>query len=168
MRSLHTAGSVSARFDDPHLVSHAGLVPLMRLAEDAGLGRRADQLLTLGTTAGSNAGAKVSTIVAGMAAGADSIDDLGVVRHGAMTTLFTGIRAPSTLGTFLRDFTLGHVAQLQNVATGVLQDLITRARLLPGIGELSFLDIDSKITPVFGPGKQGAAVGHTKVRGLNF
>src|SRR5215217_9286375 len=100
MRSLHTAGSVSARFDDPNLVSHAGLVPVMRLAHDAGLGTLADELLTLGTTAGSNAGAKVSTIVAGMAAGADSISDLDVVRHGGLPRLFTGIRAPSTLGTF--------------------------------------------------------------------
>src|SRR5207302_4252133 len=119
MRSLHTAGSVRATFDAPHLVSHAGLVPLMRLAQHTGLNRLADNLLTLGTTAGSNAGAKVSTIVAGMAARADSIDDLDVVRHGAMTDLFTGIRAPSTLGTFLSDFTPGHVAQSQKAATEV-------------------------------------------------
>ncbi|WP_425388756.1 IS1380 family transposase [Amycolatopsis jejuensis] len=156
------------RFDDTNLVSHAGLVPVMRLAEAAGLGRLADGLLTLGTTAGSNAGAKVSTIVAGMAAGADSIDDLDVVRHGAMPRLFGGARAPSTLGTFLRDFTLGHVAQLQNVATGVLRELTARTPLLPGIDQLAFLDIDAKITRVFGPGKEGAKVGYTKVRGLNF
>jgi hypothetical protein len=168
MRSLHTAGSVSATFDDPNLVSHAGLVPVMRLAHNVGLGGLADDLLTLGTTAGSNAGAKVSTIVAGMAAGADSIDDLDVARHGAMPKLFAGARAPSTLGTFLRDFTLGHIAQLQNVATRVLQNLTVQTPLLPGIGELAFLDIDAKITRVFGSGKEGAAVGYTKVRGLNF
>ncbi|WP_027927467.1 IS1380 family transposase [Amycolatopsis benzoatilytica] len=169
MRSLHTAGAVSARFDDPNLVSHAGLVPVMRLAERAGLGGLADELLTLGTTAGANAGAKVSTIVAGMAAGADSIDDLDIVRHGAMPRLFAGARAPSTLGTFLRGFALGHVAQLQNVATGVLAKLAAHdPRLLGGAGELAFLDIDSKITRVFGAGKDGAAFGYTKVRGLNF
>ncbi|WP_037805948.1 MULTISPECIES: IS1380 family transposase [unclassified Amycolatopsis] len=169
MRSLHTAGSVSARFDDPNLVSHAGLVPVMRLAEDAGVAALADDLLTLGTTAGSNAGAKVSTIVAGMAAGADSIDDLDVVRHGAMPRLFGGARAPSTLGTFLRDFALGHVAQLQNVSARVLQNLAVRAPLLlAGVGQLAFLDIDAKITRVFGAGKDGTAVGYTKVRGLNF
>jgi hypothetical protein len=159
---------VSARFDDPNLVSHAGLVPVMRLAHDAGLGELADELLTLGTTAGSNAGAKVSTIVAGMATGADSIDDLDVVRHGGMPKLFAGARAPSTVGTFLRDVAIGHVTQLENVATRVLRNLTVRAPLLPGIGELAFLDIDSKITRVFGPGKVGAAVGYTKVRGLNF
>ncbi|MET9268064.1 IS1380 family transposase [Amycolatopsis sp. NPDC004079] len=168
MRSLHTAGSVSARFDDPGLVSHAGLVPVMRLAEAAGLGGLADELLSLGTEAGANAGAKVSTIVAGMAAGADSIEDLDVVRHGAMPRLFSGVRAPSTLGTFLRGFALGHVAQLQNVAARVLQNLAVSAPLLPGVGALAFLDVDAKITRVFGAGKDGAKPGYTKVRGLNF
>ncbi|WP_275295924.1 transposase, partial [Amycolatopsis sp. La24] len=134
----------------------------------AGLGELADELLTLGTTAGSNSGAKVSTIVAGMAAGADSIDDLDVVRHGGMARLFAGARAPSTVGTFLRDVGIGHVAQLENVSLSVLKNLIARAPLLPGIGGLAFLDVDSKITAVSGRRKEGAAAGYTKVRGLNF
>jgi hypothetical protein len=62
---------VSVRFDDPNLVSHAGLVPVIRLVGNAGMPDLADDLLTLGSTAGSNAGAKVASIVAGMAAGAD-------------------------------------------------------------------------------------------------
>jgi hypothetical protein len=168
MRSSHTAASISAKFDDPNLVSHAGLLPVMRLAETAQLSELTDKLLTLKTTAGSNSGAKVSTIVAGMATGADSINDLDVVRHSAMPRLFTGTRAPSTIGTFLRDVAIGHITQLENVSTSVLKNLITQAPLLPGIEQLAFLDIDSKITPVSGPGKEGAAVGYTKVRGLNF
>jgi hypothetical protein len=159
---------VSVRFDDPNLVAHAGLVPVIRLAENAGMPDLADELLTLDSTAGSNAGAKVSSIVAGMAAGADSIDDLDVVRHGGLPRLFTGIRAPSTLGTFLRDFTIGHVAQLEKMAHQVLGNLVELAPVLPEIDKLAFLDIDSKITQVYGPAKDGAAFGYTRVRGLNY
>lgn len=168
MRLSHNPSAVSATFDDPNLVSHAGLVPVMRLAQNAGLPELADELVKLGTTAGSNTSAKVSSIVAGMVAGADSIDDLDVIRHGALPVLFHGIRAPSTLGTFLRNFTLGHVTQLENMANQVLANLRALTPLLPGITTLAFLDIDSKTTAVFGPDKDGAAVGHTGVRGLDF
>ena len=159
---------MSVRFDDPNLVSHAGLVPVMRLAQNAGLPDLADELLTSGTTAGSNAGVKVASIVAGMVAGADSIEDLDVIRHGALPRLFTGTRAPSTLGTFLRDFTIGHNAQLENVLAGTLTRLRRLTPLLPGIDTLAFLDVDSKITPVYGRQKEGASFGYTGVRGLNF
>ena len=159
---------MSVRFDDPNLVSNAGLVPVMRLAQDAGLLDLADGLLTLGSTAGSNAGAKVSSIVAGMVAGADSIEDLDVIRHGGLPGLFTGMRAPSTLGTFLRDFTIGHNAQLENVLAATLARLRRLTPLLPGVDTLAFLDVDSKITRVFGSGKDGAKYGYTGVRGLNF
>lgn len=159
---------MSVRFDDPNLVSHAGLVPVMRLAQNAGVQDQADELLTLGTTAGSNAGVKVASIVAGMVTGADSIEDLDVIRHGALPRLFTGTRAPSTLGTFLRDFTIGHNAQLENVLTETLGRLRRLSPLLPEIDSLAFLDVDSKITPVYGRQKEGAKFGHTGVRGLNF
>ena len=62
---------------------------------------------------GANPAAKVATIVAGMRAGANSIDDLNIARHGGMPSLFTGVYAPSTLGSFMRTFTHGHVRQLQ-------------------------------------------------------
>jgi hypothetical protein len=168
MRSSHKVRAVSVRFDDPNLVSHAGLVPVMRLAEHAGMPDLADELLTLDSTAGSNAGAKVASIVAGMVAGADSIEDLDVIRHGALSRLFTGMRAPSTVGTFLRDFTIGHNAQLENVLTGTLARLRGLTPLLPEIDKLAFLDVDSKITPVYGRQKEGAKYGYTGVRGLNF
>src|SRR5919201_1819219 len=116
MRAFHTAAAVSVRFDDPNLVSYAGLIPVLRLAHDAGLGELADQMVRLGESKGANAGAKIGSIVAGMVCGADSIDDLDVIRHGALPGLFGGFRAPSTLGTFLRALRWGHVRQLEAVA----------------------------------------------------
>lgn len=168
MRSSHSAAAIHAICDDPNLVSHAGLVPVLRLAERAGLPELADEWLKVPGSAGANAGAKVSAIVAGMAAGADSIDDLGVVRHGAMPRLFTGIRAPSTLGTFLRGLCRGDVASLEAVARRVLPRLVERVDLLPGASELAFVDIDSKTTQVYGRRKQGARVGHARMWGLDF
>jgi hypothetical protein len=100
-------------FDDPNLVSAAGLVPALRLDESAGLHDLLDAGLSLGSP---NATAKTTSVVGGMLAGADSIDDLDLLRHGGMPRLFAGVRAPSTLGTFLRSFTHGHVQQLDAVA----------------------------------------------------
>ncbi|GAB3471530.1 hypothetical protein GCM10027436_88020 [Actinophytocola sediminis] len=119
MRSSHSAAATHVTFDDPNLVSHAGLVPVVRLAEQVGLPELVDEWVKVPGSAGANAGAKVSAIVVGMAAGADSIDDLGVLRHGAMPLLFTGIRAPSTLGTFLRGLCWGDVSSLEAVARRV-------------------------------------------------
>jgi hypothetical protein len=85
-------------FDDPNLVSAAGLVPALRLAESAGF----HDLLGGLSVPAANAGAKAASVVGGMLAGADSIDDLDLLRHGGMVRLFGGVRAPSTLGTFLR------------------------------------------------------------------
>ncbi|MFD4295550.1 IS1380 family transposase [Rhodococcus sp. NPDC058505] len=167
MRSSHSAGRVSAAFDDTNLVSHGGLVPLMRLAERVGLTDLGDTL-TLGGSTGSNAGAKITSIVAGMAAGADSIDDLDVLRHGGLPRLFTGIRAPSTLGSFLRHFGIGHVGQLEKLARVLLGRLRESTGLLPDAADLAFLDVDSKITQVYGRRKEGAKFGYTRVRGLDF
>jgi len=100
-----------------------------------------------------------------MAAGADSIDDMDLLRHGAMTDLFGGVRAPSTLGSFLRSFTWGNVGQLEKVSRELLAELARRAPLLPGADQLAFIDIDSMQRRVFGHKKQGAAFGHTKISG---
>ena len=103
--------------------------------------------------------------MAGMAAGADSIDDMDVLRHGAMGELFGGVRAPSTLGSFLRSFTWGNVRQLDAVARRLLAELAGRAPLLPGAGVLAFIDMDSMQKRVYGHAKQGAGFGHTKIQG---
>ena len=145
MRLLHSLTRTQASFDDPNLVSHAGLVPVMALAQRAGLGDLVAELVRPGGECGVNAHLKVPCLVAGMAAGADSIEDMGLLRHGAMTSLFGGIRAPSTLGSHLRSYTWGNVAQLEKAGGQFLAELARRAPLLPGAGTLAFIDIDSGV-----------------------
>jgi hypothetical protein len=117
---LHSLAKIQATFDDPSLVSRAGLVPVMALAQRAGLADLAGGHVRIGGQCGTNAQVKVPGIVAGMAGGADSIDDLALLRHGAMGALFGGIRAPSTLGSFLRSFTWGNVLQLEKAGRELL------------------------------------------------
>lgn len=123
MQLKHGSATASASFDDPNLVSSAGLVPIMALAEKADLRRLAQKWLSVPTDKGANAGLKVASLVAGMVAGADSIDDMAFLRHGGMAKLFTAIYAPSTLGSFLRKFAFGHVRQLDAVAWRFLVNL---------------------------------------------
>jgi hypothetical protein len=104
MRLSHIPARTSAAFDDPNLVSHGGLVPVMALAERAGLPGLLAERVRPGGECGANAPLKVGCLVAGMAADADSIDDMGLLRHGAMGVLFGGVRAPSTLGSHLRSY----------------------------------------------------------------
>jgi hypothetical protein len=110
----------------------------MPLAQRAGLADRVCELVSTAGPGGVNAHLKVPCLVAGMATGADSIDEMDVLRHGAMADLFSGIRAPSTLGSFLRSFTGGNVRQLDAVARQVLAELARQAPLLPGSGVLAF------------------------------
>jgi len=174
VRLLHRPGKTRASFDDPHLVSHAGLVPVMALAERAGLQDLVAEHVRPGGGCGASPHLKVGCLVAGMAAGADSIDDMGVLRHGAMTGLFGGLRAPSTLGSHLRSYNFGNVAQLEKAGRRLLARLARMARLLRGSQCLAFIDIDSSQKRVFGYAKQGARFGvakiasrQVKVRGLN-
>src|SRR5690348_15111627 len=163
VRLLHDLAKIHATFDDPNLVSRAGLVPVMALAQRAGLAALVEEHVRIARPCGVNAQVKVPVIVAGMAGGADSIDDLGLLRHGAMPGLFGGIRAPSTLGSFLRSFTWGNVLQLEKVSRLLLVELALRAPLLPGKDAVAFLDVDSMQKRVYGHKKQGAAFGHTKI-----
>ena len=165
MRLSHDPLKISPRFDDPNLVSRAGLFPVMGLAERAGLLALAREYLTVAGPCGASAEAKIGCLVAGMAAGADSIDDMDLLRHGAMPEVFSGVRAPSTLGSFLRSFSFGNVAQLGKVSRELLAELARRAPLLPGAGTLAFVDVDSTQKRVYGHKKQGAAFGHTKIQG---
>jgi hypothetical protein len=156
---------VRASFDDPNLVSYAGLEPVMRLAESCDLRGIVRERLRVPTDKGANASGKVATIVAGMVAGSDSIDDLDAVRHGGMAELFGGVYAPSTLGSFLRVFTHGHVRQLQSVGREFLVQLARGTPLLPGAATVTFIDVDSLLRRVYGKKKQGAGFGHAKVGG---
>jgi hypothetical protein len=165
----HSWQKATPLFDDEHLVSSAGLVPVMALAEQAGLSELVDDRVRLGTTrvasAGVNPAGKVTAIIAGMAASADSIDDLQVVRSGGMKRLFTQVYAPATLGQFLREFTHGHALQLASAARAHLVNLADRTPLLPGAEQQAFIDIDSLLRPVYGHANQGASYGHTKLAG---
>jgi hypothetical protein len=165
----HTRPVVSATFDEPNLVSAAGLVPLMALAGKAGLRELADQRMSVPTDKGANAGRKISSLVAGMAAGADSIDDMALLRHGGMGRVFTGAYAPSTLGSFLRSFAFGHVRQADAVASRFLLNLAEHTDLLGSREHAGtvMVDIDDTIIEVHGYQKQGAAFGYSGVRGLN-
>jgi Transposase DDE domain group 1 len=165
VRLLHGLAKIDVTFDDPHLVSQAGLVPVMALARRAGLDSLVAGHVRLGRPCGVNAQVKVPCLVAGMVAGADSIDDMGLLRHGAMPMLFGGVRAPSTLGSFLRSFTWGNVLQLGKVHREFLAELARRAPLLPGADVLAFTDVDSQQKRVYGHHKQGAASGFTKTGG---
>jgi len=166
VKASHTIRPV---FDDPNLVSDAGLVPVLGLAESAGLHDLLDEQLSV---ASANAAAKATSVVGGMLAGADSIDDLDLLRHGGMLRLFAGVRAPSTLGTFLRTFTHGHVQQLDAIGGDLLAGLTAR---VPGVlagGDtaegFACIDVDDTIREVHGYAKQAAAYGYTGVRGLNI
>ncbi|MCA1675423.1 MAG: IS1380 family transposase [Actinobacteria bacterium] len=167
MRLLHTEPRTFAQFDDPNLVSCAGLVAVMRLAQRCGLSDLVAKHLTVPAPLGANTPLKVGSIVAGMVAGADSIDDLDALRHGGMTELFSGVRAPSTLGSFLRAFSWGNVRWLEKVNHTMLAALAASTPVLAGADAVAYLDIDSCQRPVYGPAKQGAGFGHAKVGGYS-
>src|SRR5450756_1642839 len=167
MQLSHTHPVRSAVFDDPSLVSSAGLVPMLVLARSAGLAKLADQHLSVPTDKGANAGLKVASLVAGMVAGADSIEDMAVLRHGGMGKVFTSAYAPSTLGSFLRSFTFGHVRQLDAVSARFLSGLAATTPVVAGIDDQVMVDIDDTIIEVHGYAKQGSGYGYSGVRGLN-
>lgn len=139
----------------------------MALAVKTCLGELADQWLTLPGYFGANAGLKVTALVAGMVAGADSIDDMALLRHGGMKKLFAGAYAPSTLGSFLRAFTFGHVRQLDALAARWLVNVAAAAPIASGIDDYALIDIDDTIKEVHGYRKQGSGYGYSGVRGLN-
>jgi Transposase DDE domain group 1 len=165
MESSHVLGAVDVAFDEDNLLADAGLVQVVALAEAIGLaGLVGDRVKITGAdnAAGANPGAKVMSLIAAMGAGADSISDCDRLRVGAMDTAFTGVRAPSTLGTFLRSFTHGHVRQLESVHREVLARMGRSMALLPGGEQIAYLDVDSTHRRVYGYAKQGAAVGRLK------
>lgn len=169
MQVSHDFQPDSAVFDDDNLVSCAGLVPVMTLAEATGLADLLADKVHIAEprikSGSANPAPKLATLIAGMCAGADSIDDLDVVRSGGMKTLFSGVYAPSTIGTLLREFSFGHARQLESVLGAHLGALCGRVDLLPGADVRAFIDIDSLLRPVYGHTKQGASYGHTKIAG---
>jgi hypothetical protein len=154
-------------FDDERAVANAGVVLPVVLAGRLGIEAVVDRMVDLGDRAGAaNPGRKVMTLVSAMALGADCIDDCNVLRSGQTgAVLGHGVSAPSTLGTFLRAFTFGHVRQLDRV----LADCLGRAWVAgagPGDGRL-VIDVDSFVGEVYGYDKQGAGYGYTHKRGYH-
>lgn len=171
----HTPASASHSFDDENLTATTGLVPIMALAQKAGLPALAEDRLTVTTTGadkGANPAPKLATLVAGMAAGADSIDDMNILRHGGMKHLFDRVYAPSTLGSFLRSFAFGHVRQLDAISSRFLTNLNAHTPLLPtnqdsAQASMIFVDVDDTVIDVHSASKQGAGFGYQGSRGLN-
>jgi DDE family transposase len=159
---------VQVKFDDERVVSDAGLMLLATLAARLGIEESAQRFVRLRSKrpGAGNAGRKVMSLIFAMALGADSIDDCDVLRSGRTRRLVGGwVAAPSTLGTFLRAFTFGHVRQLDRL----LGEALTRAWKAgagPGDGRL-VIDVDSFVGEVCGRLKQGAAYGYTKLFGYH-
>jgi hypothetical protein len=169
VKASHAWRRTSAIFDDENLVSHAGLVPVMELAEQAGLRPLLDKHVRFTServkSGAANPTPKLLSVIAGMLAGADTLEGLDVIRAGGMKKLFGGVYACATLGILLREFTFGHVRQLDAVLRRLLIALAERTQVLDGITDRAFIDIDSLLRPVYGRDKQGASFGHTKISG---
>jgi len=149
VRVSHRFTAGSARFDEDNLVSDAGLVPLLGLAEQTRLPQILAQTVSITTSriksGAANPTPKLLGGIAGMCAGADSIDDLDLLRAGGMPILFDGVYAPSTLGTLLREFSFGHARQLESVLREHLVALAARTEVLAGIAEQAFIDLDHSL-----------------------
>jgi len=165
MRASHELSRVEVSFDDPNLVSHAGLLQVASLWQRLGMPGVVRRGLRLPGSVGANSDAKVATVIMGMLAGADSIDDLGVLRAGATGRLLGAAKAPSTIGTWLRSFTYGHLRQLDAIARQLLLVCWAAGAGPHRLDELLYLDLDSTIIETHGLAKQGAFFGYTKVRG---
>jgi hypothetical protein len=159
---------LSVEFDDERAVSDAGVVLVVTLAQRLGLEALAGCLVRLrrDRPGAANAGRKVMALVFAMVLGADSIDDCELLRAGRTRRVLGGwAPAPSTLGTFLRAFTFGHVRQLDKLL-GESLVRAWRAGAGPGEGRL-VIDVDSFVGEVCGRLKQGAAYGYTKLLGYH-
>ncbi|MGH2866738.1 MAG: IS1380 family transposase [Solirubrobacteraceae bacterium] len=154
-------------FDDERAVANAGVLLPAVLAERLGIEALVEEVVDLGDREGAaNPGRKVMSLVSAMALGADCIDDCAVLRSGqTRAVLGHSVAAPSTLGTFLRAFTFGHVRQLDRV----LAETLSRAWAAgagPGDDQL-VVDVDSFVGEVYGYDKQGADYGYTHKRGYH-
>jgi hypothetical protein len=167
VRSFHSLSRVTHSFDEPNLVSHAGLLAPGMLAQRICLDELVATTLRVPGPTGANSAAKVATVVGGMLAGGDSIDDLDVLRTGATPKLFNDMRAPSMIGSWLRAFTHGNVRQLDAISREVRARLWAAGAGPHQLGGPLFCDVDSTIAQAYGLAKQGVSFGYTKVRGYH-
>jgi Transposase DDE domain group 1 len=167
MPSSHSPSRLGVAFDDAHAVATPGWSLPAVLAQHLGIEQLADELVDLGDRPGAaHPGRKVMTLLHALIAGGDCIDDAAVLRSGATASVLGHrVMAPSTLGTFLRAFTFGHVRQLDRLA-----ELILAGAWAAGAGPATqplTIDLDSTICQVYGHRKQGAAYGYTRVLGYH-
>jgi hypothetical protein len=168
MRSSHSLDRLDTAFDDEHLVADAGLVLPATLAQHLGLRELVSEHLDLGDRPGQpNRGDKLLTLVFSALAGGDSIDDAEALRAGGTgRVLGFRVKAPSTLGTFLRSFRWGHVRQLDRVS----RELLARAWAAgagPSADPLT-IDLDSTVCETYGLAKEGGRdFAYTGVRGYH-
>ena len=168
MLPLEHPDRIQIAFDDHRLVNNAGLLLPATLAQHVGLRELVDRHLDLGDAPGrANAGDKMLTLGASALAGGDCIDDADALRAGRTSSVLgCMVKAPSTLGTFLRSFRWGHVRQLDRVS----RELLVRAWAAgagPGEGPLT-IDLDSTICETYGLAKEGARHhGYTGKRGYH-
>jgi hypothetical protein len=166
VQACQTLDRVVVTFDDDRAVANAGLFLPALLAGRLGMAAAADELIRLDGPGGANAGDKVMTLVHSMLAGGDCIDDVDVLRAGSTgAVLGHRVAAPSTMGTFLRGFTFGHVRQADAFAEAVLS-AAWAAGAGPGAAPLT-IDIDSTVTEVHGYAKGGASYGYTRQLGYH-
>ena len=162
----HVIDRIEATFDDPNLVANAGLLLSATLSGRLGLEGLIDDTVKLsGRIGGAHPGSKVLTLMHSMIAGGSHIDHVDVLRAGATgSVLGHTVLAPSTIGTFLRAFSFGHVRQLEAVNGHAIE----RA-WAAGAGPLDamVIDIDSTICEVAGKAKGGAGYGYTKKLGYH-
>ncbi len=167
--SWHSLDRIEVAFDDERLVANAGLIAPASLSEHLGLRDLFEGRVDLGDAPGrANVGHKAMTVIHSVLAGSDSIDDCEVLRAGStVEVLGHELRAPSTIGTFLRSFSWGHVRQLDAVAG----EALTRAwQAGAGPADRSgpfTIDLDSSIHETYGLHKQGGSRGYTSVRGYH-
>jgi hypothetical protein len=166
VQASHDLAGVDVSFDESNLMPCAGLLPAAVLAQRIDVAGVVDERLTL-TRHGANSGVKAMSVIGSMLAGGDSIDDVALLRTGALPALFDRSRAPSTIGSWLRDFQWHNVRQLDAVS----RELLAR-QWAAGAGPADLagpltVDLDSTVVGVFGRGKQGADFGYTKVRGYH-
>lgn len=163
-RNIDRVGVV---FDEPGLVANAGLVTTATLITRLGLERLINDTVRLqGRVGGAHPGRKILTLVTTLIAGGSHIDHTDMLRAGDTRRILPfAVAAPSTVGTFLRSFTFGHVRQLDRVIAETLKR-VWALGAGPGNTRL-IIDIDSTITEVFGYQKQGAAYGYTKTKGYH-
>lgn len=167
-RATRKLDSIDVRFDEEGLVADAGLLLPLSLAGRLKLAELVAEKLDLGSRPGAaRPERKAMTLISGMLAGADSIDDCELLRAGSTeAVLGHRVMAPSTLGTFLRSHTFGHVRQLESVAAELLRRAWAQGAG-PSAEERLVIDLDSFVGEVHGYAKQGAAFGYSGERGYH-